>query len=81
VTGGVVYAGARIPALAQRYIYGDFCTGILWTLRALPGSGATDVRRERAKVPQLTHIGTDADGELLLVSGAGAVYRAVSTGS
>jgi glucose/arabinose dehydrogenase len=77
VTGGLVYAGTRIPALAQRYVYGDFCTGTLWTLRATPGSGATDVRRERAKVPQLTHIGTDAEGELLLVSGSGSVYRAV----
>jgi glucose/arabinose dehydrogenase len=77
VTGGLVYAGTRIPALSQRYVYGDFCTGTLWTLRATPGSGATDVRRERAKVPQLTHIGSDAEGELLLVSAAGALYRAV----
>jgi glucose/arabinose dehydrogenase len=81
VTGGLVYAGVAVPALAQRYVYGDFCTGALWSLRAAPGSGATDVRRERAKVPQLTHIGTDGDGELLLVSATGAVYRAVGAGS
>jgi glucose/arabinose dehydrogenase len=80
VTGGLVYAGVRVPALARRYVYGDFCTGLIWSLRASPGSGATDVRRERTMVPQLTHIGTDAEGELLLVSGAGAIYRAVSAG-
>lgn len=81
VTGGVVYQGTRIAALQQRYVYGDYCTGTLWTLRAAPQGRATDLRRERAKVPQLAHIGTDAGGELLLVSGAGAIYRAVPAGS
>ena len=28
-------------------------------------------------MPQLTHIGTDADGELVFASGAGDLYRAV----
>jgi glucose/arabinose dehydrogenase len=77
VTGGVVYGGGALPQLVGRYVYGDFCSGALWSLRPTPGSGAADVRRERATVPQLTHIGTDADGELLLASGAGALYRAV----
>ena len=81
ITGGLVYAGVQVPALQRRYVYGDFCTGTLWSLRATPGQGAEDVRRERVKVPQLTHIGTDADGELLLVSGGGAIYRAVPTGA
>jgi glucose/arabinose dehydrogenase len=80
VTGGSVYAGARVTALAQRYVFGDFCTGTLWSLRGAPGGRATDMRAERAKVPQLTHIGTDARGELLFVSAAGGVYRAVPVG-
>ncbi len=77
ITGGHVYAGVALPALDRRYIYGDFCFGTLWTLKGTPGGRATDVRREHAKVPQLTHIGTDADGELLFASGAGTLYRAV----
>jgi glucose/arabinose dehydrogenase len=81
VTGGHVYAGTEIAALQQRYLYGDYCTGTIWTLRAAPEGRATDVRRERAKVPQLAHVGTDADGELILVSGAGTLYRAVPAGS
>jgi hypothetical protein len=36
------------------------------------------VRREQAVVPQLTHIGTDAGGELVFASGSGDVYRAVA---
>jgi glucose/arabinose dehydrogenase len=77
ITGGVVYGGVRIPALSRRYVYGDFCSGILWSLKGTPGGRAEDVRRERARVPSLTHIGTDAGGELVFASAAGDVYRAV----
>ena len=80
VTGGVVYGGAALPALGRRYVYGDFCSGALWTLRGTPEGGAEDVRREEAVVPQLTHIGTDADGELVFASAAGDLYRAVPAG-
>ena len=81
ITGGVVYGGGGLPRLARRYVYGDFCTGSLWSLTGEPGGSATDVRRERATVPQLTHIGVDANGELVFASGAGAIYRAVPPGS
>ena len=77
ITGGPVYAGTRLPALSRRYVYGDFCSGAVWTLRAEPGGGAADVRRERATVPGLTHIGADAHGELVFASGTGTIYRAV----
>jgi glucose/arabinose dehydrogenase len=78
VTVGYVYHGTRLPQLQDRYVYGDFCRGTLWTLRPTPGGRADDVRRERAAVPQLTHIGPDAEGEPLFASAAGAIYRAVA---
>jgi glucose/arabinose dehydrogenase len=78
ITGGLVYGGARLPSLVRSYVYGDFCAGTLWSLRGTPQGGATDVRREQATIPQLTHIGTDADGELVFASGGGDVYRAVA---
>ncbi len=81
VTGGYVYAGAALTALSRRYVYGDYCTGTLWSLEPTASRGATDVRRERAKLPQLTHIGVDPEGELLFASGAGVLYRAVPAGS
>jgi glucose/arabinose dehydrogenase len=77
VTGGLVYGGARLPGLVRRYVYGDYCAGTLWSLRGAAGGRAEDVRREQAKVPLLTHIGTDSDGELVFASGAGDIYRAV----
>jgi hypothetical protein len=81
VTGGVVYGGRRLPGLARRYVYGDFCSGYVWSLKGTPEGRATDVRRERVRIPQLSHIGTDGDGELLFASSAGDIYRAVPWGS
>jgi glucose/arabinose dehydrogenase len=81
VTGGLIYGGGALPGLSRRYVYGDFCAGTLWSLEGTPEGGATDVRRERATIPQLVHIGVDADGELLFASGAGGIYRAVAPGS
>ena len=50
-----------------RYLYGDYCSGLIWSLR-LENGEAVDVRREEVSVPQLTSFGEDADGELYLVS-------------
>jgi glucose/arabinose dehydrogenase len=75
VTGGLVYRGDDAPALSGRYVYGDFCSGAMWSLEPNPDGSVTDVRRERAKVPQITHIGADAQGELLIASAAGDVFR------
>jgi glucose/arabinose dehydrogenase len=74
VTGGFVYRGKAVPGLRGRYLYGDYCSGTVWSLRVENGE-TTDVRRERISVPQLTSFGEDADGELYVVSQAGAVYR------
>ena len=80
VIGGFVYGGARFPDLVRRYLFGDFCSGTLWSLVGTPEGRATDVRQETVKVPQLTHIGADADGELVFASGAGSLFRAVPVG-
>jgi glucose/arabinose dehydrogenase len=77
VTGGYVYRGTALPGLQGRYLYGDFCLGALWSLKGTPAGRATDVRREAAQVPQVTHIGPDADGEPVLAAADGAIYRAI----
>ena len=77
VTGGLIYRGTAIPGLSERYVFGDFCTGRLWSLRPKPGGGAGGLRVERVRIPQLTHIGADAHGELVFTTGDGRVLRAV----
>jgi uncharacterized repeat protein (TIGR03806 family) len=34
ITGGFVYRGSAIPALAGRYVFADYATGDLWTIPA-----------------------------------------------
>ena len=73
VIGGHVYRG-RVPGLRGRYFYGDYCSGIVWSLR-IRDAAAIDVRRESVTVPGLTSFGADADGELYLASQDGSIYR------
>ncbi|HXV95632.1 MAG TPA: PQQ-dependent sugar dehydrogenase [Gaiellaceae bacterium] len=74
ITGGFVYRGSDVPGMSGRYLYGDYCSGTIWSLRVEDGEAA-DVRREEIAVPQLTSFGEDVDGELYLVSQSGSVYR------
>jgi glucose/arabinose dehydrogenase len=74
VTGGFVYRGSRVPALRGRYIYGDYCSGLIWTLR-IEGGRAVETRREAVRVGDLSSFGEDARGELYAVSLSGRVYR------
>nr|MBA2333246.1 glucose dehydrogenase [Actinomycetota bacterium] len=73
VTGGHVYRGANM-ALRGRYIYGDFCSGIVWSAE-VAGGKASGLRREAFKIPQLTSFGEDSAGELFAVSGGGTISR------
>src|SRR5436190_11960512 len=63
VTGGYVYRGRTVAAAVGRYFFGDYCSGIVWSLRIQNGS-AVDVRREPFHVSTLTTFGEDAAGEL-----------------
>ena len=78
ITGGYVYRGKAIPALQGRYLYGDFCSGRIWSLavKAVRGTAAKP-RLEPWNVAQLVSFGEDAAGELLAVSLAGTISRLV----
>ena len=74
VTGGYVYRGRAVGAAAGRYFFGDYCSGIVWSLRMQNGT-ATDVRREPFEVDSLTSLGEDASGELYFATGNGRIYK------
>jgi len=72
VIGGYVYRGERIPALRGRYVYGDFCTGTVWSLDPdEPGV----VRRELELGTTLASFAEDETGELYLVSRTGGIFE------
>jgi glucose/arabinose dehydrogenase len=73
VTGGFVYRGHDIPAAEGRYFYGDYCSGIVWSL--VLRDGEADVTRHSIRVQGLSSFGEDAAGELYLASLNGDVYK------
>lgn len=82
ITGGYVYTGSRIPALAGKYVVGDFVAGKLWALD-LPTAGAAAGLLASDKVFSLGRwpiliptFGRDNAGELYVADfGAGVIYR------
>ncbi|MBL8923427.1 MAG: PQQ-dependent sugar dehydrogenase [Myxococcaceae bacterium] len=76
VTGGVVVTGARVPALAGKYVFGDFILGKLWALD-LPGDGDALVQpASLGKWPVLpVSFALDEAGDLYVLDFAGAVLR------
>ena len=74
VTGGRVYRGGLVPTLRGRYLYGDYCSGRIWSLRWTGGEEA-DVREEPLSLPTLTAFGEGPDRELYLAAQSGALYR------
>ena len=77
VTGGYVYRGTKVPALQGRYVYADFCSGTVWSMRAGPNPG--DVRRETglgARLSNVTSFGESLNGDLYVIAG-GSLYRFV----
>ncbi|HKU58168.1 MAG TPA: PQQ-dependent sugar dehydrogenase [Gaiellaceae bacterium] len=67
VTGGYVYRGTKIPSAVGRYFYGDYCSGLVWSLKIVNGK-ATSVRREPFTVGGLSSFAQGSDGELYLMS-------------
>ena len=79
VTGGYVYRGGAVPALAGQYVFGDFGTGRIWTLPgdAQPGGGAKP-RRVLSTSLNISSFAELNDGELLVVDfGGGGLHRLV----
>ena len=74
VTGGYVYRGSAVPAAVGRYFFGDYCSGIVWSLK-IDGGRATDVRREPFHVGSLTTFGEDVRGELYFGTGEGRIFK------
>jgi glucose/arabinose dehydrogenase len=77
VTGGVVYRGCRVPALAGTYFFADYCSALVRSLRFANGQ-ATELRDWTSSLRGLdspTSFGLDAAGELYVVDQDGEIYR------
>jgi glucose/arabinose dehydrogenase len=74
VTGGYVYRGA-MPEWNGIYLYGDYCTGLIW---GLIHTGSDWQKQQLFDVDfTITSFGQDQAGEIYLVSDGGGVYKLV----
>ena len=75
VTGGVVYRGTAVPVMQGRYLYGDFCSGRMWTTsRDRDGRWQTEVLIDTGH--QIGTFGEDSAGEVYWSDlGSGNIYR------
>lgn len=80
ITGGYVYRGTSIPALAGFYLYADYCSGDVWALdaaSALAGNETEAYDMGNAGI-MVTSFGEDERGELYLVGSGGEVLRVMA---
>ncbi|HLF75832.1 MAG TPA: PQQ-dependent sugar dehydrogenase [Anaerolineales bacterium] len=75
VTGGYIYRGAFYPDMQGQYFYGDFCSGIIFSLFDDPVNGWTVT--QVVDTPYLiSTFGEDEQGELYFTDyGAGKMYQ------
>lgn len=76
IVGGYVYHGVALPEIQDRYLFGDFCLGNIWTL-ARDGD-AWIASKPLATGKLITTFGVDEAGELYLGDLGGNLYRIVS---
>ncbi len=75
VIGGYVSRGSRYPALAGRFLFGDYCSGRIWALSASGSSRQTPVLLRDTSLT-ISAFGEGEDGTLYLLDyGNGRVLR------
>jgi glucose/arabinose dehydrogenase len=83
ITGGYVYRGCRMPSFTGKYFYGDYCTGVVKSLRMVDGV-VTNQQDWTSQVDPsnlldfgLTSFGEDAEGELYITDRSGEIRKLV----
>ena len=71
VTGGVVVRNGALPDVDGRYVYGDYCSGTIWSI---PMTGG-EPRKEPITVKDLVSIDAAGDGTVYLTSNGGRLLK------
>jgi len=80
VTGGYVYRGATLTELSGVYLFGDYCTGMIWSVRLVNGVWERQMFMDTDFV--ISSFGEDETGEIFLLNHrAGEVYQLVRAAS
>ena len=74
VVGGFVYRGSKLPQLTKSYIFGDYCSGKLWTLKYdIEGKSKVDLIID--STINISSFGEGDDGELYILGLKGNIYN------
>jgi glucose/arabinose dehydrogenase len=79
VTGGYVYRGAAFASLQGQYIFGDYCSGTIWSLQR-NASGAWEQRKILESNLSISSFGEDEAGELYVIDLGGDIYQVTAGG-
>jgi len=79
ITGGYVYRGRRYPELVGRYLFGDFCSGRIWSLSPTEAGAWVSVELLKTDL-SISSFGEDEEGELYVLDLGGEIYRIVGSG-
>jgi glucose/arabinose dehydrogenase len=74
ITGGYVIRDASLKAWRGRYVFGDYCRGVIQTAPTT-GKRKWKVSDSKLKVESLSSFGEDARGRVYVTSLDGPVYR------
>jgi glucose/arabinose dehydrogenase len=80
ITGGYVYRGTALPDLVGKYVFGDYCSGWLWTTYQKPDGTWYTAQLLKTNI-RMTTFGEDNAGELYLGDARGRVYHLVAADS
>ena len=74
VTGGYVYRGEKLQSLQGFYVYGDYCSGLIWALvETAPGEWTNTLLVESGL--KISSFGEDESGEVYVVDHGGGIFR------
>ena len=86
VTGGYVYRGQKIKSMQGQYIFGDYCSGNIWTLRVVNGKAINFKNRtEEINIgggeftTYISSFGQDSDGEIYIIDYNGGIYKLIES--
>lgn len=79
VTGGLVYRGTRFANLIGAYVFADYVSGNIWTLRRT--AGAPDVQRIAGEVGIVAFGSDPSNGDILLADYDGNRILRLSSGT
>jgi glucose/arabinose dehydrogenase len=80
VVGGYVYRGTAYPAMTGAYLFGDYCSGRIWALKANGASSSQTPVQLLSSGLMVSSFGEGENGTLYLTDLAGGgVYQIVGT--